>query len=115
MTAEQRGSSCYRVIDRSFYAFGRLRRNHRADIGVVVQWIAGLKFFGPSDEDIAKPLIDSRLHQNALGADAVLPGCPKRAGEAALDRFIEVTVVQNDYWGIAAPIPSPAFSAPPHD
>src|SRR5581483_514392 len=53
-------------------------------------------------EPLGKGVVDSVLHQDAVGADAGLPGIAVFRGDRALDRHLDIGVVEDDERGVAA-------------
>ena len=61
-----------------------------------------LSLRGGGRELLGEGVVDAGLDVDPVGADAGLAGVPELAGDGALDRLVEVGVVEDDERGVAA-------------
>ena len=74
----------------------------RADFDGFVEAVADFELFGAGDEFLGELGGDSLLQQDAAGGGAALAGGSEGAPERAVEREIEVGVVENDLRVFAA-------------
>jgi hypothetical protein len=72
--------------------------DHRARL----EPVGDLHRAGSLGEALSERVVDAVLHQDAIGADAGLAGIPVFRGDGALDRHLDVGVVEDDEWRVAA-------------
>ena len=102
--AKQFRAGLDRLLDPVVEALRFLLVDHRADEGLFVLGIAGDQFPGGGDEALAELVVDVGMHEDALDADAALPGLVEGAEDDALDDRVETVALVgfDDAGGIAA-------------
>ena len=80
-------------------AFMSIKRpDHRAGL----EPVGDLHRAGGLGEALGEGVVDAVLHQDAVGADAGLAGIPIFRGDRALDRGLDIGVVEDDERRVAA-------------
>ena len=74
----------------------------RADVALGVMTRADFELLHRLHKRCRKAIVDARLHEDAIGANAGLSGVAILRGHGARDCLIEVGIVENEEWGIAA-------------
>ena len=79
----------------------RLHVDQRPDHRTGLEPVGDLHRAGGLREALGECVIDAVLHQNALGTHTGLTGMPVFRRDRALDRHLDVSVVEDDEWRVA--------------
>ncbi|MDT4844421.1 hypothetical protein FQZ97_783790 [compost metagenome] len=78
--------------------------DHRPHVSLAAARVARHQRLAQRYESLTEGFVDRRLHENALGADAVLPRGPEGAGDAGFDRGLQLAILKYQHWRVTAQV-----------
>ena len=90
---------------------GRLL-DERPDGDIGIEAVADLQPVDGLDEPLEEGIVDARLHEDPVGADACLAGVAELGVDGALDSGVQVSIVEHDERRVPAQLEGEPFDRP---